>query len=69
MASLRLRTIAGDGDRILVLGVTIPSSMAMDPDDMATLLSLGLYPLASPGRQALGFASPILSPLLGLRRG
>ena len=33
-----------------MLGFTIPSSMAMDPDDLATILSLGLYPLVSPGR-------------------
>jgi len=36
--------------RILVLGFTIPSSMAIDPDDLATILSLGLYALVSPGR-------------------
>jgi len=55
--------------RILVLGLTIPSSMAMDPDDLATILSLGLYPLVSPGRYVLGSAPLILSPLLGLRGG
>jgi len=43
-------TIAGDGAPILVLGLTIPSSVVMNPDDLVTILSLGLYPLISPGR-------------------
>ena len=51
--------------RILALGFTIPSSMAMDPDDLATILSLGLYPLVSPGKIGAGLCPADSVPLVG----